>query len=264
MPSTNAIGAACASACASIALAQHPGDINPSLVDAGQKLFRIQTNQVDGQGGIIENQRVFEADFGNSGFPEFTADPGFDALPGTFAPGTRVGFHAPQGLRLFTGADLVPVGTQRLDVSFLTLTTSIGPKPNVGFDLAVQSNGGWHRHLSYEIGDVAGPLPPPGIYVLPMTLYSTDPAVLESPLFWIVFDYGAGQSLQDAAVAWIIAHLPASACPADLDGDLVVGAGDLAVLLGAWGTAGPADLDGDGAVTPADLATLLGAWGPCS
>jgi thermitase len=49
--------------------------------------------------------------------------------------------------------------------------------------------------------------------------------------------------------------------PADLDGDGAVGSGDLAILLGAWGTAGPlGDLDGDGLVGVADLTVLLGRW----
>lgn len=61
-------------------------------------------------------------------------------------------------------------------------------------------------------------------------------------------------------------------CPrADLDCDLVVGASDLAILLGNWsadatqpgcGGAVPcaADLNFDGVVGPADLAVLLGEW----
>ena len=52
-----------------------------------------------------------------------------------------------------------------------------------------------------------------------------------------------------------------SSNPADLDGDGDVDAGDLATLLGQWGTAGSADLDGDNMVGAADLAILLGAWG---
>ncbi|MFM1822958.1 MAG: hypothetical protein RI967_1224 [Planctomycetota bacterium] len=54
---------------------------------------------------------------------------------------------------------------------------------------------------------------------------------------------------------------PLAASP-DLDGDGTVGAGDLAILLGAWG--GPhaaADLDANGLVEAADLAALLAAWG---
>ena len=62
---------------------------------------------------------------------------------------------------------------------------------------------------------------------------------------------------------------PASSCPADLDGDSIVGPSDLAQLLGAWGATGgkggppAADLDGDGLVGAGDLAMLLGAWGAC-
>jgi hypothetical protein len=54
----------------------------------------------------------------------------------------------------------------------------------------------------------------------------------------------------------------APACPADLSGDGAVNAGDLAIMLNAWGTAA-ADLDGNGSTGGADLAILLGAWGPC-
>lgn len=51
--------------------------------------------------------------------------------------------------------------------------------------------------------------------------------------------------------------------PADLNGDGVVAAGDLAILLGAWGACKScsADLDGDGQVGASDLSVLLGAWG---
>ncbi len=54
-----------------------------------------------------------------------------------------------------------------------------------------------------------------------------------------------------------------SDCPSDLDGDGLVGAGDLALLLGSWGQSGvPADFDGDG-VGASDLAQMLGSWGAC-
>ncbi|MBL9121201.1 MAG: S8 family serine peptidase [Phycisphaerae bacterium] len=51
---------------------------------------------------------------------------------------------------------------------------------------------------------------------------------------------------------------PASA--ADLDGNGIVGASDLAILLGAWGTP-LADLDGSGLTGAEDVAILLGWWG---
>lgn len=51
-------------------------------------------------------------------------------------------------------------------------------------------------------------------------------------------------------------------CPADFDGDGIVGAGDLAQLLGGWGSFNPdLDLDGDGVVGAGDLSILLGLWG---
>jgi hypothetical protein len=49
--------------------------------------------------------------------------------------------------------------------------------------------------------------------------------------------------------------------PGDLNGDGVVNAADLAILLGQWGGSGSADLNGDGTVSAADLAILLGSWG---
>ncbi len=51
----------------------------------------------------------------------------------------------------------------------------------------------------------------------------------------------------------------------DLDGDRCIGAADLSILLGAWGscTACAADFDGDGIVAATDLALLLSYWGAC-
>jgi hypothetical protein len=49
--------------------------------------------------------------------------------------------------------------------------------------------------------------------------------------------------------------------PGDLDGDGVVNAADLSILLSAWGGADPnADIDGNGVVGAADLTVLLGNW----
>ena len=51
-------------------------------------------------------------------------------------------------------------------------------------------------------------------------------------------------------------------CAADFDGDGLINAADLTILLGGW--EGPdGDLTGDGVTGPADLTVLLGAWGPC-
>jgi hypothetical protein len=67
-----------------------------------------------------------------------------------------------------------------------------------------------------------------------------------------------------AGVQGTVDACPAPPCPADIDDSGVVDAGDIAVLLGAWGSArSEADLDGDNDVDAADLSVLLGAWGDC-
>lgn len=52
-----------------------------------------------------------------------------------------------------------------------------------------------------------------------------------------------------------------SSNPADLNGDQIVNALDLAILLSQWGNPGSADMDNSGSVDGPDLAQLLGAWG---
>lgn len=51
--------------------------------------------------------------------------------------------------------------------------------------------------------------------------------------------------------------------PEDLNGDGAVGATDLAIILGEWGSAHrAADINRDGIVGPDDLASLLAQWSP--
>ncbi len=70
-----------------------------------------------------------------------------------------------------------------------------------------------------------------------------------------------------AALALAFAAAPAAhaqtACDADVNGDGVVGAPDLAALLGAWGACSgcASDVNDDGLVNAADLSALLGLWG---
>ncbi len=54
-------------------------------------------------------------------------------------------------------------------------------------------------------------------------------------------------------------------CPADVDGDGIVGINDFLDLLAAWGPnpGHPADIDQDGSVGITDFLALLSAWGPC-
>lgn len=56
-------------------------------------------------------------------------------------------------------------------------------------------------------------------------------------------------------------------CICDLNGDELVDAGDLGILLGFWGNPKlfpDADINNSGNVDSADLGLMLGFWGPCS
>jgi hypothetical protein len=80
--------------------------------------------------------------------------------------------------------------------------------------------------------------------------------------------YLVGFSVTDgdhaAVSSSVVAQGGPAVCPADLDGDGVVGFDDLVLLLGAWGTDAPsADLDGDGTVGITDLIQMLANWGLC-
>ena len=54
-----------------------------------------------------------------------------------------------------------------------------------------------------------------------------------------------------------------SGCPADLDGDGIIGGSDLSRLLTQWGVSGEGDLNSDGVVNGSDLTLLLSSWGAC-
>ncbi len=69
---------------------------------------------------------------------------------------------------------------------------------------------------------------------------------------------GVGHMVLDD-VSWLVR------CPADFDGDGMVGVSDLIEILCAWGNkGGPEDLDGSGFVDIGDLLVLLETWGPCA
>ncbi len=66
------------------------------------------------------------------------------------------------------------------------------------------------------------------------------------------------QSLMPVTVAW---YLPNTPVLGDLDGDQLVGASDIAILLNQWGGPGSGDLNADGVVNASDIAAMLGNWG---
>lgn len=84
------------------------------------------------------------------------------------------------------------------------------------------------------------------------------------PTATIVFD-GSVPNLDVTGLLSGAAVEIVSCCPADLNGDCLVGIEDFLGLLAAWGTDpdGPPDLDGNGVVGIEDFLDLLAAWGRC-
>ena len=249
---------------AASASAQHTGDIGLRTVDG-----RVATTAVTATGNG-EDQRVFAGAFGDTGSTWFTSNPGYDALPGTFAAGTRIGFRFTGPILVWDGATFVetsaagPLAGERLRISYLTANATSASGPVAGFDLAVQSDGGWHRHLSMTLQPAAGSATPDlGVYLAPFEMYSTSPTLLPSQEYWIILNGGASQATFDEAFAAAQDAMNPPACIGDLNGDQTVNGADLGMLLGAWGLSGSADLDNSGAVDGADLGTMLGAWGAC-
>jgi polyhydroxybutyrate depolymerase len=66
-------------------------------------------------------------------------------------------------------------------------------------------------------------------------------------------------------IEFLLDHSQPANCPADINGDNVVGINDFLDLLAAWGPnpGHPADLDGDDVVGVTDFLVLLAHWGAC-
>lgn len=245
------------------AAAQHTGDIGVSI-DAG----RITTRAITAS-GLAEPLRVFAGAFADTGVPWFTANPGYDAPSGALPTGTRLGVRFIGPIRVWDGDSFEltsPSGAlagERLRLSFLTVNATSGDGPVPGFDLAVQSDGGWHRHLNMTLLAAPGATAPePGTYLAPLQLYSTAAGVEASEEFWLVLNGGSDAASFAAALSAAMDAM-APACTGDIDASGVVDGADLGILLSTWGATGPADLDGSGTVDGADLGILLSAWGGC-
>ncbi|MFM1823087.1 MAG: hypothetical protein RI967_1353 [Planctomycetota bacterium] len=155
-----------------------------------------------------------------------------------------------------TSANQISNGGGTTSVSYSTVQGGYTGSGNLSTDPKFADQAGRDFHL-----DAGSPAIDSGANATVTTGTTTDfdgaPRFVDDPT---VADTGAGTAPIVDRGAF---ERQASACPSDLDGNGVVNAADLSLLLGSWGTAGVGDLDGNGTVNAADLALLLGAWGGC-
>jgi hypothetical protein len=249
----------CTLAClaARLAHAQHAGDVAVTVMDGV-----LRTNAFDDQ-GAMRPARLFTATLGDTGVPEFTADPGYEAAAGTFPTGTRIGWKAMSGLRRWNGASFEPTDA-RMQFRYLTASFTVSSTAVTGFTLIVQSDGGLHRHLNMTLSMADASTPPAGAYLAEMQLFTTSPA-MSGETYWLLFN----QSLSEEAFAAIATEardqLEGAPCAEDIDGNGEVDTGDVAFALLDFGPCPgcPADLDGSGEVDFGDVALILLSTGPC-
>jgi hypothetical protein len=205
-------------ACAAPALAQvHEGDIVLNTSTG-----TIRTGSLPSSGFV--ERRVFVSELGFIA-PNFSSDPGFDNLPGSFAPSSRVGFVMLDALRKWNGSDfgiaqgIVPPERMLITRGPLTATTPLTPSVVQGFSLQVGTNGQWHRHYEYTLQSPASD----GIYLLSLSLFSSaSGGPSESLPFYVLFNQNAAPSDVQAAQSWVQSTLltpPASCDSIDFNND---------------------------------------------
>jgi hypothetical protein len=230
-------------------------------VEAG----RLTVAAIDKETGTITPTNVFAADLGETGIPHYIDEPGLDAEAGTLPPGSTLGFIISGPLLRWDGSGLVPTSDdgcadgETMTIQYVTLLRETACVDVPGFALAVQPDGGFHKHYVFGVQPASNGVIDSDVYALQFILRSSDPTIADSDPVWIVFNDGMTEDDHDAAIAF----LEGPACAADLDGSGSVDGADLGALLTAWGGAGAGDLDANGIVDGADLGAMLTAWGAC-
>ncbi len=149
--------------------------------------------------------------------------------------------------------------------SIITGPITMGPLSTTVIELTSPSSGLFDKIITGGPTTVDGELVVISSPLVPFTKGDMFEIVSAGSLTGTFADVSGGDEfdVQYNADSVTLVFVGAPECPADLDGDSMVGASDLAVLLAAWGQSGVvADFDGGG-VSASDLATLIAAWGAC-
>ncbi len=183
--------------------------------------FAVMLGTSPGGQALVISPTVLGADL--SADNSFATDePGYDSDPGTFDPGSSIGFNILQPLALWNGSgfdDLNPTIDETLAITYAFSAANIDRRdtaagPVDGFTVPVNGEGAWHRHLTYTLLGDGGSItdaPDDGIYKLALALFASDDNIADSNPFSIVFNLGLSENEHDAAIAFALQ--PASPDP---------------------------------------------------
>ena len=185
----------------------------------------------DTTGEEIEYQRVFGYDFGEDPLdPFFAGDPGFGAEVGSGLPaGSLLSFMipsasssgVPSNLSYWGGTGPVTFGaapggeTLAFNLGSQNALAGGGTGEVAGFNIATVADGGTlHRHLNALLNGADGnndptdgSPPADGIYLVPITLRSSDPSIAASDPIYVVFNNGLTEDQHDAAIEYVTATI---------------------------------------------------------
>ncbi|MCA9265982.1 MAG: hypothetical protein KDA60_19110, partial [Planctomycetales bacterium] len=91
----------------------------------------------------------------------------------------------------------------RFGSSLGPIYTPATPMVVEGFSLNVAADGSWHRHYDF----VLTPPATDGIYLLALSLSSSDPTIEPSKPFYVVFNQNEAESTHDASIAYVESSL---------------------------------------------------------
>lgn len=208
-------------------------------------------------------RRVFEGEFGESGVPDFTDEPGFDSLIGALPPGTLIGFDIRAALRVWRDGDFEDIADERVRIRKGGVDRFTPPQDETvaGYIFGdVSAAGVFHHHLGFTLVDGAES-GVAGVWLLELGLWPESGPLLPSEPFWLVLAQGVEEEEHEAAVDWVVEHLIDDGCTADFNADGVADFFDVQAFLAAFAAGETeADINGDGLFDFFDLQVFLNAF----
>ncbi|MCA9297786.1 MAG: hypothetical protein KDA28_01895 [Phycisphaerales bacterium] len=234
------------------AIAQHDGDVllreHGGVIQPGQIIDGLPSFPI----------RVFAAEFGHDGIPNFTDEPGFDSEAGAFDVDLGLGFDLHGPLLTWDGDAFVGVAPMTVTISrgASSVQTPTDDVDVPGFVFGSANGSGiFHHHLGFSLDAPAMD----GITLLTLSIWSDTNAPGESGPIWIVFNQNASEDEHDEAIDWVRTHL--AGCLADWNSDGSLDIFDVLSYLDAFdgGDVG-ADLNEDGHHDIFDILAFLDAF----